>query len=67
MAARGGYAGPSFTVEAFHLYRSHLGRSGAVYEELAAYRARLTPQRPPARRSRRADIGWKATATWVSQ
>ena len=25
------------------------------------------PQRPPARRSRRADIGWKATATWVSQ
>jgi len=38
VAARGGYAGPSFTVEAFHLYRSHLGRSGAVYEELAAYR-----------------------------
>lgn len=37
VAMRGGYAGPTFTVEAFHLYRSHLGRGGAVYEELASY------------------------------
>ena len=37
VAMRGGYAGATFTVEAFHLYRSRLGRSGAVYEELAAY------------------------------
>lgn len=30
-------------------------------------RSRPLAQREPARRSRRADIGWKATATWVSQ
>lgn len=37
VAMRGGYAGPTFEVDAFHLYRSHLGRGGSVYEELAAY------------------------------
>ena len=30
-------------------------------------RVRPGRQRPPARRSRRADMGWKATPTWVSQ
>lgn len=37
VAMRGGYAGPTFMVEAFHLYRSHLRRGGSVYEELASY------------------------------
>ena len=37
VAMRTGYAGATFEVEAFHLYRSHLGRGGSVYEELAAY------------------------------
>ena len=37
VAARAGYAGPTFAVEAFHLYRSHLGRGGSIYEELARY------------------------------
>jgi RNA 2',3'-cyclic 3'-phosphodiesterase len=37
IAMRMGYAGPTFEVEAFHLYRSHLGRGGSVYEELATY------------------------------
>jgi len=29
-----------FTVDAFHLYQSHLGRDGAHYEMIADYRAR---------------------------
>lgn len=37
VAARAGYAAPPFPVEEFHLYRSHLGRGGSVYEKLAAY------------------------------
>ena len=37
VAQRSGYAGPGFAVEAFHFYRSYLGRGGSVYEELAAY------------------------------
>lgn len=37
VAMRTGYGGPSFEVAAFHLYRSHLGRGGSVYEELAEY------------------------------
>ena len=37
VAGRGGYSGPTFPVEAFHLFRSHLGRGGSVYEELASY------------------------------
>ena len=37
VAGRAGYAGPGFAVEDFRLYRSHLGRGGAVYEELARY------------------------------
>lgn len=37
VAARGGYGGPSFRAEEFHLFRSHLGRGGSVYEELASY------------------------------
>jgi 2'-5' RNA ligase len=37
VAMRAGYAGPTLEVDAFHLYRSHLGRGGPVYEELASY------------------------------
>ena len=37
VAGWSGYAGPRFEVEAFHLYRSHLGHGGPVYEELASY------------------------------
>lgn len=37
VAARAGFATPAFAVEDFRLYRSHLGRGGAQYEELARY------------------------------
>jgi RNA 2',3'-cyclic 3'-phosphodiesterase len=38
MAAHGGLASAPFVVADFGLYESHLSRSGAVYEEIAAYR-----------------------------
>jgi len=37
VAARAGFATPTFEVEDFRLFRSHLGRGGAQYEELARY------------------------------
>ena len=37
VVARASFATGPFRVERFALYRSHLGRSGAVYEEMASY------------------------------
>lgn len=37
VALRGTWAAQRFRAEDFRLYRSHLGRSGPVYEELARY------------------------------
>lgn len=37
VALRGAWAAPRFRAEDFRLYRSHLGRSGPSYEELARY------------------------------
>jgi 2'-5' RNA ligase len=37
VAARAGFAAGPFEINSFALFRSHLGRSGAVYEEMASY------------------------------
>jgi len=37
MEANSGFSAEPFTVGEFILYRSHLGKSGSVYEELARY------------------------------
>jgi 2'-5' RNA ligase len=37
LALHGGIAVPSFQVDAFTLFRSHLGDEGARYESLAEY------------------------------